>query len=159
MKAIVIYDSQFGNTEQVARAIRDALSDTVEARLVRASNASARDLEAADLLVIGSPTQRFHALPAVDELLKSALLRGKHAATFDTRLDMSTVDSRALRLAVKVAGENAYAAPRLAAALEKAGATVVAPPEGFIVADTEGPLREGELARAAEWAAQVLERA
>jgi flavodoxin len=157
MKAIVIYDSQFGNTEQVARAIRDALSATVETRLVRASNATPHDLEAADLLVVGSPTQRFHATEPIDRFLKGAALRGARAATFDTRFDMNEVDSRALRLAVKVAGENAYAAPRIAAALEKAGATIVTPPEGFIVTDTEGPLREGELARAAEWATHVLE--
>ena len=35
MKAIVIYDSQFGNTEKIAQTIRDALSDTAETRLMR----------------------------------------------------------------------------------------------------------------------------
>lgn len=30
------------------------------------------------------------------------------------------------------------------------------PPEGFIVQDTEGPLRPGELERAAEWAGHIL---
>ena len=33
---------------------------------------------------------------------------------------------------------------------------MVATPEGFIVTDTEGPLREGELERAAEWARGLL---
>ena len=156
MKAIVIYDSQFGNTEKIAQAIRDALSDTAETRLMRASSVAPRDLMAADLLVVGSPTQRFHATEPVDRFLKGASLHGIHAAAFDTRFDMNDVDSRTLRLAVKVAGDSAYAAPRIAAVLEKAGATMVATPEGFIVTDTEGSLREGELERAAEWARGLL---
>ena len=156
MKAIVIYDSQFGNTEKIAQAIRDALTDTAETRLMRASSVAPRDLMAADLLVVGSPTQRFHATEPVDRFLKGTSLRGMRAAAFDTRFDMDDVDSRALRLAVKVAGDSAYAAPRIAAVLEKAGATMVVAPEGFIVTDTEGPLREGELERAAEWARGLL---
>lgn len=156
MKAIVIYDSQFGNTEKIALTIRDALSDTAETRLMRASSVAPRDLMAADLLVVGSPTQRFHATEPVDRFLKGASLHGIRAAAFDTRFDMNDVDSRTLRLAVKVAGDSAYAAPRIATVLEKAGATMVAAPEGFIVTDTEGPLREGELARAAEWARGLL---
>lgn len=156
MKAIVIYDSQFGNTEKIAQTIRDALTDTAETRLMRASSVAPRDLMAADLLVVGSPTQRFHATEPVDRFLKGTSLRGMRAAAFDTRFDMDDVDSRALRLAVKVAGDSAYAAPRIAAVLEKAGATMVVAPEGFIVTDTEGPLREGELERAAEWARGLL---
>ena len=156
MKAIVIYDSQFGNTEKIAQAIRDALSDTAETRLMRASSVAPRDLIAAELLIIGSPTQRFHATEPVDRVLKGVSLRGCRAAAFDTRFDMAEVDSRALKLAVKVAGDSAYAAPRIAAVLEKAGATMVVPPEGFIVTDTEGPLREGKLSRAAEWARGIL---
>ncbi len=156
MKAIVIYDSQFGNTEKIAQAVRDALSDTAETRLMRASSVAPRDLMAADLLVVGSPTQRFHATELVDRFLKGASLHGIRAAAFDTRFDMNDVDSRTLRLAVKVAGDSAYAAPRIAAVLEKAGATMVAAPEGFIVTDTEGPLRDGELERAAEWARRLL---
>ena len=156
MKAIVIYDSQFGNTEKVALAIRDVLSDAAETRLMRASSVAPRDLMAADLLVVGSPTQRFHATEPVERFLKGASLRGVRAAAFDTRFDMAEVDSRALKLAVKVAGDSAYAAPRIAGVLEKAGATMVVAPEGFIVTDTEGPLRDGELARAAEWARGIL---
>jgi len=36
------------------------------------------------------------------------------------------------------------------------GATIIAPPEGFIVTGTEGPLRDGELPRAVEWAKGIL---
>ncbi len=154
MKALVVYDSQFGNTEKIAAAIRDALGATADMR--RAAAMTPADLAGVDLLVVGSPTQSFHATKPVEALFDGQSLAGVHAAAFDTRFDMAEVESRMLRLAVKVAGDNAYAAPRIAAALAKAGARVVAPPEGFIVSDTEGPLREGELERAAAWAGAIL---
>jgi flavodoxin len=156
MKALVIYDSQFGNTEQVARAIGDALGAQMETTVLRATEVTDAALVGLDLLIVGSPTQSFHATKPVDEWLQGRSLRGVRAAAFDTRFDMAEVESRMLRLAVKVAGEGAYAAPRIAAQLEKDGAAVVVPPEGFIVQETEGPLRPGELERAAAWAAQIL---
>ena len=156
MKALLVYDSQFGNTEKIARAIGDALNIGGETILLRAAEASPAAIAGYDLLVVGSPTQRFHATEIVAGLLKGLSLKDVKAAAFDTRFDMDEVDSRMLRMAVKVAGENAYAAPRIAAELEKAGATLVMPPEGFIVEETEGPLRAGELERAAAWAGQIL---
>ncbi|HOU40264.1 MAG TPA: flavodoxin domain-containing protein [Promineifilum sp.] len=156
MKALVVYDSQYGNTERIAQAIGAALAARVETRVVRAADATADTLADCGLLVVGSPTQSFHATKPVDELLKGRSLRGVRAAAFDTRFDMAVVDSRMLRLAVRVAGDNAYAAPRIAAQLAEAGAEVVAEPEGFIVTDTEGPLRAGELERATAWGTSLL---
>ncbi len=60
-----------------------------------------------------------------------------------------------LKLAVRMAGDNAWAATRIATQLEKDGATVVVPPEGFVVEGTEGPLRAGELERARAWGASI----
>ncbi len=156
MKALVIYDSQFGNTEKIAQAIGKALTVQGETTLLRAAEAAPHTVSGYDVLVVGSPTQRFRATEPVAGWLEGLSLTGVKAAAFDTRFDMAEVDSRMLRLAVKVAGENAYAAPRIASELEKAGATLVAPPEGFIVEETEGPLRAGELERAAAWAGQIL---
>lgn len=156
MKALVLYDSQFGNTEQIAQAIAEALRARAETTVLRATQAAAGMLSGYDLLVVGSPTQRFHATETLSGLLEGLSLPNVRAAAFDTRFDMKEVDSRVLRMAVKVAGDSAWAAPRIAAQLEKSGATVVVPPEGFIVTDTEGPLRPGEMERAAAWAAQIL---
>lgn len=156
MKALVIYDSQFGNTELVARAIGQALVAEVKTDVLRASEVTPAHLSGVGLLVVGSPTQSFHATKPVDEVLKGLSLQGIPAAAFDTRFDMSEVESRALRLAVRIAGDNAYAATRIAAQLGRAGAVVLIEPEGFIVTDTEGPLRPGELARAGKWGEAVL---
>jgi hypothetical protein len=48
-----------------------------------------------------------------------------------------------------------YAAPRIARSMERSGAALLAAPEGFFVLGTEGPLKEGELERAACWAREV----
>ena len=48
-----------------------------------------------------------------------------------------------------------YAAKPIADRLEKKGGQLAVPPEGFYVTDTEGPLVEGELERAAEWARKI----
>ena len=157
MKALILYDSQFGNTEQIARAIGQGLTAAgAEATVLRAAEAPADVAAGYDLLIVGSPTQSFHATKPVDALLQGRPLAGMRATAFDTRLDVREVDSRMLKLAVRMAGDNAWAATRIAAQLEKDGATVVVPPEGFIVEGTEGPLRAGELERARAWGAALL---
>ena len=50
-----------------------------------------------------------------------------------------------------------YAAGRIANRLERKGGYLAAEPEGFIVEDSEGPLKKGELERAAIWARRIIE--
>jgi hypothetical protein len=73
-------------------------------------------------------------------------------AAFDTRFKADELDSSGLRFLVKTGG---YAAKRIADRLKRAGGSLVVPPEGFYVEDTEGPLKPGELERAADWATRV----
>jgi hypothetical protein len=49
-----------------------------------------------------------------------------------------------------------YAAKPIGERLVKKGGDLNMPPEGFFVTGTEGPLKEGELERAADWARQLL---
>jgi flavodoxin len=156
MKALVIYDSQFGNTEKIAQAIGDALAAGAETTMLRVTGATPQALSGYDLLVVGSPTQRFNATETLSGLLDGLELVDVKAAAFDTRFDREEVDSRVLRFAMKAAGDKAWAATRIADLLAKAGATVISSPEGFIVEDTEGPLRPGEIDRAVGWAARLL---
>jgi flavodoxin len=145
MEALVVYDSLYGNTEKIASAIGDALGD--EARVVRPGGVDSDDVEAVDLLIVGSPTHGGRATEAIQSLLarlERTLPAGTRVAAFDTRL--------ATRL-VTVFG---YAAGRIGRALEEAGGTLVALPEGFIVKGKEGPLKDGELERARDWARQFV---
>lgn len=155
MKVLVVYDSAFGNTEQIARAMGDALRSQVETGVVRAGSARLDQLKGLDLLIVGSPTQGFRATEAMTQFLAGIpdqALNGVKVAAFDTRFSLE--DSNfALRLLLKKGG---FAAKPIAEALVNKGGEMVAPPEGFIVKDKKGPLKEGELERAAVWARQVV---
>lgn len=80
-------------------------------------------------------------------------LKGVHVAAFDTRFDEGDVDSRLLLSLVKRFG---YAAEPIQKKLEQKGGEAVLPAEGFFVTGEKGPLKDGELERAANWAAQIL---
>jgi hypothetical protein len=49
-----------------------------------------------------------------------------------------------------------FAAPKIAKSLEKKGGTLVCAGEGFFVTGSKGPLKEGEVERAAAWAKEIV---
>jgi len=157
MKALVAYDSVFGNTEKIAQAIANGLGSQAAVQILRADQVTPEQLTGWDLLVVGSPTRGFRPTEAVAALLKRIprkSLKGAKVAAFDTRFKADEIESAGLRFLVKTGG---YAAKRIAAQLNRAGGSLIVPPEGFYVEDTEGPLKEGELERAAGWAKRILD--
>ena len=79
-------------------------------------------------------------------------MRGTKVAAFDTRIPAEDTGSWVFKLFSKQFG---YAAKPIAEKLQKKGGELIAPPEGFVVVASEGPLKEGELERAIEWAATI----
>jgi flavodoxin I len=158
MKAMVVYDSAYGNTEKIAQAIGQALGSPEDVEIVRVGDVKPEQLTGTALLVVGSPTQRFRPTGATTSFLKGIPqngLQGVKVAAFDTRLPVSEIERvRVLAFFVKIFG---YAAKPIADRLEGKGGELVIPPEGFFVEGTEGPLQEGELERAADWAKQIME--
>jgi len=155
-KALIFYDSFFGNTEKIAQAVADGLKAGCETTLARSSSLSPAQLNDYDLLIAGSPTRAFRATPDITKLLAGVPaggLRGKKAAAFDTRVSTAEVNNKFLTVMVKLFG---YAAEPLAKTLQKKGAELVVPPAWYIVTGSEGPLKEGELEHAASWAAEIL---
>jgi flavodoxin len=148
MHALVIYDSQFGNTERIAAAIADTLRTTGEVRLARVEAERPLDLEGVDLLILGCPTQGWRPTVAMQALLANLTpqqLHGRAVACFDTRFQ-------------KPRWITGSAARRMAASLRRMDITLVVPPESFFVDGKEGPLLTGELGRAAVWARTLLNR-
>lgn len=144
MKNLVIFDSLFGNTEKIAKAIGGALPGDTD--VTRAGQADPGALSQVDMLVIGSPTHGGRPTEAVKAFLArlpDGSAEGRKVATFDTRIPG--------RFA-KIFG---YAADRMAADLTSKGAVMALPPEPFYVKGREGPLKDGELERAAEWAKKL----
>ena len=156
MKVMIIYDSIFGNTEQIARTISNALASHDNVETLPVSNVKPQQLTGMKLLIIGSPTRGFRPTPAIKNLLRKIPvngLKGVKVAAFDTRISVNDIESRIGRFFVNQFG---YAAQPISDWLMKKGGELIIAPEGFFVKGTEGPLKEGELERAAEWAKQIM---
>lgn len=148
MDILVVYDSQYGNTERIARAVADTAKATGEVRLVRIDPDASVTIGQPDVLIIGSPTQGWRPTPAMQSFLATAktdLPSGLAVACFDTRFP-------------KPRWLTGSAARSMARAFRSACTTLVVPPESFFVDEKEGPLVEGELDRAATWTSALLDQ-
>lgn len=149
---MVIYDSVFGNTAKVAEAIGEATG----AQVLNVSDAAEADLKGLSVLFVGSPTRGFRPTPAIMSFLNGLgpdALSGVKGAAFDTRFPIDKTESGFLRFMIRLFG---YADAKIAKGMQKAGATLALENEGFGVTGSEGPLIEGELERAQDWARQIL---
>jgi flavodoxin-like protein len=163
MRALVVFESMFGNTERIARAIGEGLAGEMEVDVVEVGSAAPVVPPDVELLVIGGPTQGFSmsrkgtrqgALKETTEPLVSrgigirdwldGLSKGRplSAAAFDTRFK-------------KPRGITGSAARAAEKRLRKLGFDLVVEPESFFVGKTTGPLLDGELNRAREWGTKL----
>ncbi|HSP46866.1 MAG TPA: flavodoxin domain-containing protein [Clostridiaceae bacterium] len=156
MKTLVVYDSYFGNTEKIAKEVAYALSGKGNVRLRRVTEVTPEDWEGLKLLVVGTPTRAFKPSPGTMKFIKEIprdRLKGVRVAAFDTRMDVKESKSKVLNV---MAGIFGYAALPLSKKLVEKGGTLLLDPEGFIVKDSEGPLKEGEVERVREWLKKAL---
>jgi len=145
VKILVVYDSVYGNTEKIARAIGEGIGS--DAKVVHAGEANPTDLAGVDLLIAGAPTQGGRPTQAMQDFLKKItdeVINNMNVASYDTRISAKWV------------GIFGYAAGKIGKALKKKGGNLILPPEPFFVKATRGPLKDGELERAAAWAKDVL---
>jgi flavodoxin I len=148
MKTLVVYDSIYGNTETIAQAIGDAIPGEVQ--VLRVEQVNAGDLETVDLLIIGSPTHGALPTLAIQALIEEIgppSREAARAATFDTRLTWIFLERW-----------GGFAAPKMAATLKEKGWALAGAPGGFFVRGLKkGPLKRGEVDRAAAWAKGLVE--
>jgi hypothetical protein len=168
MKALVVYESMYGNTEQVAHAIGAGLADAGIATAVHpVGRVEPAHVPGVDLLVVGGPTH-VHGMtrpttreqarkddkntyedPTADPGLRGWMDelpggQGHLAAAFDTRID----------------GPKAFtgsAAKGIAHRLDRHGFELAGEPGSFLVTK-ENTLVDGELVRARQWAKAIAER-
>ena len=156
MKGIVLFDSVYGNTEKVARAIGEVLAQAGDVQVLPVTELKSEHLTGLDLLVVGSPTQAFGPIQGTKEFLKRLTgkqLHGGKVAAFDTRMDVKEVNNIILTI---MAGMFGYAAEKISKGLKSAGGVEAIAPAGFFVTGNEGPLADGELERAADWAREIV---
>ncbi len=162
MRAVVLYESMFGNTRDVATAISQGLGVEVDVEVVEVSQAPSSVDSNVDLLVVGGPTHAFgmsrdstrtSATEKTDEELVSlgaGLREWLAAAWMPPSTAVAAFDTRVAK--PRVPGSAAAAAHRR---LRRLGARPVAPAESFYVEDMTGPLIVGELDRARRWGEQL----
>ena len=163
MRALVIYESHFGNTHDVASSIADGLSTSVDVTLSSVTTAPERLPDDVGLLVVGGPT---HVLGLSRKSTRQdAIKQGApdpHSADVGLRewLDGLAPAGRTVPIAAfdtkmrrpKLPGSAAH---RAAAKLRHSGFTSLDRPKTFWVDGTAGPLLDGERERAAEWGREL----
>lgn len=161
MHALVVYESLYGNTKQIAEAIAEGLTSECDVEITEVGEAPAA-LSDVDLLVVGGPTHQFglsrkssrqqgaddHDAPVISLDIgirewTEGLPRVSDgaAATFDTSIRKPNLPGSAARGAAK--------------RLKKKGYRILVPGELFLVEGGKGPITEGEIDRARAWAQTV----
>jgi flavorubredoxin len=141
-KAIVIYDTLFGNTEKVAEALAKGIKNHgVEVKCINIKDASIDDLEQYNLVAVGAPTHYLKTSKPMKDFLSqlegaSRNFAGKYGFAFDTRYDSFMAGSAAKYIEKK---------------LDKIGLEMIRPRTSAIVRGTkekgkgcDTTLREGE---------------
>lgn len=164
MRALVVYESMFGNTEKVATAVADGMADGADVTVWDVADAPAEIPEGVEMIVVGGPTHAFSMssqstrlnavrrggsdkdVPrGVREWLEDvpAPTPGCTFVAFDTRVEMPLLP-----------GAASHSATRLA---KKLGFTVLEP-VSFLVHGYKGPLLEGQLEHARDWGHGLTEQ-
>ncbi len=158
MRIMVIYDSAYGNTEEIAKAVAEGLKDKGEVSVFKVDNVRPGDIKDIDLLIVGSPTRVFSPTRAIVDFIRAipeGALEGTRIATFDTRFSFRDVRSRLMYNLMIMFG---YAARPLTRKLVRKGGECIIKPEGFYVEGYRGPLKDDEVERASRWAEQIGEK-
>ena len=162
-RVLVVYESMFGNTQKVAKAVAGGLAEVGTVDVVEVGSAPTPLPEDVDLLVVGAPTHAFGlsrpstrhsaADQSAGELVSAGIgvrewlgeLRHTGSRTvvaaFDTRVKMAMVPGSAARRALS--------------RLRGLGFTMLVRAESFYVTGTPGPLKDGETDRAEAWGAKL----
>jgi Flavodoxin domain len=161
MTALVVYESVYGNTKEVAEAIAGGLED---ARAVSVGEVPSQATKA-DLLVVGGPT---HAHGLTSRRSRNTAVENAHGdvqpgagegpGLRDWLADLPLVaNAQAAAFDTRAHGPRALtgtASHGIARRLRRHGYRLLES-ESFLVEAPEGPLAPGELERAREWGARL----
>ena len=168
MRAVVVYESMYGNTHAIAHAIARGLGTPEEVTVVPVSEAGPTVLEGADLLVVGGPTHvhgmsrtstRKAAVEAArkpgTEVILDPDAEGADLRTWFSQLQDFKGAAAAFDTRLHGAGFlTGRASRRIARLLHRHGFVLIVPPESFFVTK-DGHLDRGEERRASEWGRQL----
>ena len=162
MKAIVVYESHWGNTAAVARAIAEGLG--AGARALSTAEATGEAIAGADLIVAGAPLLGF-SLPTESMVKGLATNPGQgptppdlsHPSMRSWIAALPAGDGRAAAFETRIWWSPGSAAKTIVSKLEAVGYRPAAKPQRFVVQGKYGPLRDGELEKAKAWGAELAQ--
>jgi len=149
MRACVIFDTRYGNTEKIAKSFETGLKEAgIQTGCVNVKDVAVDSLKQYDLICLGAPTEWLTASKSIKEFLgklKSVDLSGKYGFAFDTKLGAPLSGS---------------AAKFIEKELKSMGFQIIAPRESAIVFGGKGKeggmrLKEGEEKRFEQVGTQV----
>jgi hypothetical protein len=163
MQAVVVYESFWGNTAAIARAIAEGLGPNAQA--LTTDEATAEVVSSADLVVAGAPVLGFR-LPT-DEVRKGLLREYGAPTPADTshRSMRSWLEALPQGRGLVTAFETRFrfspggSIGTITHEMERAGYRPIAKGRKFLVTGKYGPLKNGELARARLWGAELAKAA
>lgn len=164
MHAIVVFESHWGNTAEVARAIADGIGP--DAKALTTTEATPEIVAAADLVVAGAPVMAF-GLPS-DAMVQNAGVDPKAPRPADLehpsmRTWLETLPPvqggpavrRAASFETKLWWSPGGATGAIDKRLRRAGFRTIARGQKFVVEGAYGPLRAGELEHARAWGREL----
>jgi hypothetical protein len=161
MKAFVVYESLWGNTAAVARAIAEGIG--AEARALSTDEATAAEIAGAELIVAGAPLLAFR-LPTeqIRESIRNSPNQGPKAdfshpsmRAWLATLPAGTGRGRYAAFETRLRWSPGGATKTIAQGLETAGYREALKARRFLVKGRYGPLRDGELENARAWGAEL----
>jgi len=161
MKAVVVYESHWGNTASIAHSIAEGIGPGT--RVLSTAEATPEALEGVDLLVAGAPVIAF-SLPSekAREGLRNTVDRKapsppdlSHPGMRSWLDTVPTGQAGVAAFDTRIRGPFGSSAPAILKRLQGLGYRPLAKPTGFLVKGTYGPLREGESERARRWGVEL----
>ena len=160
MKAIVVFESFWGNTAAIARAIAEGIGPGAYA--LTTSAATTEVIANADLIVAGAPLIAF-SLPTDASRRNIAASSGLNAPAPDVShpsmrmwlAGLAQTHARSAAFETRIWWSPGSAAATIGSGLMRSGCQQVCKPQRFIVTGKYGPLRAGELERAHRWGVEL----
>ena len=161
MKAVVVYESLWGNTAAIADAIAEGIGP--EAKSFSTAEATDERVVDADLLVAGAPvfgfrlpTEKMRETIGADD--KAPLMPDLTGRSLRSWLDtMPGGQGRCAAFETRMRWSPGGATGAITKKLDLAGFKPIAKPHKFVVKGKYGPLRDGELDRARAWGHELAE--
>lgn len=152
MKGIIIYDTSFGNTKEIAKTIQETLKEKeIEADFYKVNEVKKLSAMEYDFIIIGSPTKFGTMSFAIKFFLgkiKGEEWLNKPFAAFDTENPENIEKARA-------ENKEWSAAEKIAQKLKEKNMNQMLPVHKALVLGQKGPLVEGEIDRTKNFAREL----